>query len=118
MYRNTKTETMILGNPSSRKSNRHGEIGVFVPILVMTHAKLLANDVANGAAEMKRPVLKASSSRLKKKDIKNGTPTNAASPMPRAARRASKEENENATDWSEAIRPHDATQMDTMWSLA
>ncbi len=28
------------------------------------HAKLLANDVANGAAEIKRPVLKASSSRL------------------------------------------------------
>ena len=46
--------------------------------------------------------------------MKNGTPTNAASPMPRAARRTRREGKENATDWREAIRPHDATQMDTV----
>ena len=64
MFRNTKTETMILGKPSTRKSSRHEAMGIPVPILVMTHAKLLANEVASGAAEMKRPVLKANSSRL------------------------------------------------------
>ena len=64
MYKNTNTETMILGNPSNRKSNRHDAIGIFVPILAMAHAKLLANEVANGAAEMKSPVRKASSSLL------------------------------------------------------
>lgn len=64
MYKKTKTETMILGKPSTRKSSRHEAMGIFVPILVMSHAKLLANEVASGAAEMKRPVRKANSSRL------------------------------------------------------
>ena len=64
MYKNTKTEMMILGKPSTRKISRHEAMGIFVPILVMSHAKLLANEVASGAAEMKRPVRKASSSRL------------------------------------------------------
>ena len=55
---------MILGKPSTRKSSRQEAMGIFVPILVMNHAKLLANEVASGAAEMKRPVRKANSSRL------------------------------------------------------
>ena len=64
MYKKTKTETIILGKPSTRKSSRQEAMGILVPSLVMTHAKLLANEVASGAAEMKRPVLKANSSRL------------------------------------------------------
>ena len=64
MYRETKIETMILGKPSTRNSKRQTAIGIRLPVLVITQAKLLANDVASGAAEMNRPVLKASSSRL------------------------------------------------------
>ena len=36
--------------------------------LIMAHANVLANDVASGAAEMKRPVRRASSERLKKNE--------------------------------------------------
>jgi len=64
IYIHTNTATIILGNPSTRNSKRQAEIGTFVPILEISHAKLLAKDMANGAAEMKRPVRKASSSRL------------------------------------------------------
>ena len=64
MYKKTKTETTILGKPSTRKSSRHEAMGIFVPSLVMSHARLLANEVASGAAEMKRPVRNANSSRL------------------------------------------------------
>ena len=64
MCKNTKTETTILGKPSTRKSSRHEAMGIFVPVLMMSHARLLANEVASGAAEMKRPVRKANSSRL------------------------------------------------------
>lgn len=38
-------------------------MGMFADALVISHAKLLANEVARGAAEMKSPVLNASSSR-------------------------------------------------------
>ena len=54
MYRNTKTETMMLGKPSTRNNKRQSAIGIRFPILVITQAKLLANDVASGAAEMNR----------------------------------------------------------------
>ena len=64
MYRNTKIETMILGKPSTRNNKRQSAIGIRLPILVITQAKLLAKAVASGAAEMNRPVLNASSSRL------------------------------------------------------
>ena len=64
IYNHTNTATMMLGKPSTRNSNRHADIGLFDPIFVISHARLLANEVASGAAEMKRPVRKASSSRL------------------------------------------------------
>ena len=114
MYKNTKIETMMLGNPSTRKRRRHAAMGSFDPTFVINHAMLLAKDVAKGAAEMKSPTLKASSSRLKKNDMKNGTPTNAASPTPRAARSTRRDAKEKDKDCNEAIRPHDATHNATM----
>ena len=54
MYRNTRNETIILGKPSTKNNKRQLAIGIRFPILVITQAKLLANDVASGAAEMKR----------------------------------------------------------------
>ena len=54
MYRNTRTETIILGKPSNKKNKRQFAIGVRFRILVITQAKLLVNDVASGAAEMNR----------------------------------------------------------------
>ena len=54
IYRNTRNETIILGKPSTKNNNRQLAIGIRFPILVITQAKLLANDVASGAAEMKR----------------------------------------------------------------
>lgn len=62
------TATSTLGKPSSKNSNRQRAIGLCLPSAMIAHASVLANDVANGAAEMKSPVLRASSSRLKKKD--------------------------------------------------
>ena len=50
--------------------------------------------------------------------MKKGTPTNAASPIPRAARRTSRDMNEEATDCVEALRPHDATHVETMRTLS
>ena len=64
MYRNTKTETTMLGNPSTRKSRHQSAIGTRFPTLVIIQVQLLANDVSSGVAEIKRPVLKASASRL------------------------------------------------------
>ena len=55
---------MILGKPSTRKSIRHGVIAICCEIFVITQARLAANEVASGAAEMNNPVLKASSSLL------------------------------------------------------
>ena len=45
---------MILGKPSTRNNRRQSAIGIPVPTLVITQARLLANDVASGAAEMNR----------------------------------------------------------------
>ena len=45
---------MILGKPSTRNNRRQSAIGMRVPTLVIIQAKLLANDVASGAAEMNR----------------------------------------------------------------
>ena len=45
---------IILGKPSTKNNKRQLAIGIRFPILVITQAKLLANDVASGAAEMNR----------------------------------------------------------------
>ena len=42
------------------------------------------------------------------------TPTNAASPTPRAACKNSRETNESAKDCIEAMRPQEATHMETV----
>jgi hypothetical protein len=85
-----KIAATTLGNPSAIKSIRckawvslrcydsrknedeplrtQGAIGLFSLSFTIAHARLLANDVAKGAAEMNSPVRVASSSRLKKKD--------------------------------------------------
>ena len=118
MYRNTKTETMILGKPSTRNNKRQSAIGIRFPIFVITHARLLAKEVASGAPDINIPVRAANSWRVKKKERKNGTPTNAASPIPRAARRTSKDGNEKAKDCIEAMRPHDATHMETVQTVS
>ena len=108
------TATMMLGEPSTRKSRRQGEIGMPAPAFVMSQARLLAKLVARGAAEMKGPVRKASSSRLKKNESRKGIPgEKAASPTPRAARRMSINQKELATDCKHAIMLHDATQRET-----
>lgn len=44
----------MLGKPSTRNNKRQSAIGRRFPILVITQAKLLANDVASGAAEINR----------------------------------------------------------------
>ena len=54
MYRKISNETLILGKPSIKNNKRQFAIGIRFPILVITQAKLLANDVASGAAEMNR----------------------------------------------------------------
>lgn len=58
--------TMILGDPSTKNKTLHAEIWTWFTTFVISHARLLANEVARGAADIKRPVQKASSSRLKK----------------------------------------------------
>lgn len=54
IHRNTRNETIILGKPSTKNNKRQLAIGIRFAILVITQAKLLANDVASGAAEMNR----------------------------------------------------------------
>ena len=56
--------TMMEGNPSTRKSTRHGAMGLASPNLTMSHARLDAKELASGAAEMNMAVRKASSLRL------------------------------------------------------
>ena len=53
-YRDTRTETTILGKPSTRNNKRQLAVAMRVPILEITQVKLLANGVASGAAEMNR----------------------------------------------------------------
>lgn len=97
--------TMMLGNPSTRNKTLHAETWTWVATFVISQARLLANEVARGAADMKRPVRKASSSRLKKKERRKGIPgEKAASPIPRRARRTSMDENEVATACRHAVR--------------
>lgn len=64
----TKMAMRMLGKPSRRKRRRHEAMGLLFPNLTIAHARVLANDVARGAADMKNPTLKAISSFLKKKD--------------------------------------------------
>ena len=47
--------TMMLGKPSSKKSARQGSRGPCWDSLTISHARVLAQLVARGAAEMKRP---------------------------------------------------------------
>jgi len=68
MRRQAWTATRTLGKPSTRKRSRHLAMGDFSATSMMAHAKVLANDVASGAADMKNPVRRANSSRLKKKE--------------------------------------------------
>ena len=59
-----KTAATKLGNPSIRNSDRHGAIGMLLLSFTINHAKLLAKEVARGAADMNSAVRYASSSRL------------------------------------------------------
>ena len=68
MYIHAKTATRTLGYPSIKKSNRHGAKELFSPSFVMAQPRLLAKEMARGAAEINSPVRRASSSRLKKND--------------------------------------------------
>ncbi len=105
--------TTTLGNPSTRNKSLHDEIWTWFATFVTSHARLLANEVARGAADMKRPVRKANSSRLKKNERRKGIPgENAASPTPRRARRTSMEENEFATACRHAARLHDSVAIE------
>lgn len=47
--------TMMLGKPSTRKRARQGSRGPCCDSFTMSQAKVLAQLVASGAAEMKRP---------------------------------------------------------------
>lgn len=58
----------MLGNPSRRNRRRQAVIGTWALSKSMKYPKLLANDVARGAADMNNPVRNANSSRLKKND--------------------------------------------------
>jgi len=64
----TTTATRMEGKPSRRKRSRQEAMGEWAPSFMMAHARVLANEVARGAAEMKSPVRRASSSRLKKNE--------------------------------------------------
>lgn len=60
--------TTTEGKPSRRKRSRQDAMGMYCPSFTIRNARVLANEVAKGAADMKRPVRKASSERLKKKE--------------------------------------------------
>ena len=104
---------MILGDPSTKNKILHAEIWTWFATFVISQARLLANEVARGAADIKRPVRKASSSRLKKYERRKGIPgENAASPIPRRARRTIMEEKELAMACRHAVRLHDSVARD------